>query len=69
MGQAAIDPDAFNAFEAEGWEEKATGYDRFFGAITGQLVEPLLDAASVDAGTRMLDLAPAWIRGGARRGA
>ncbi len=68
VGQAAIDPDAFNAFEAGGWEEKAAGYDRFFGGITGQLVEPLLDAASVGPGTRMLDLAtgPGY---GAARGA
>ena len=57
MGQPAIDPDAFNAFEARGWEDKAAGYDRFFGSITGRLVEPLLDAASVGSGTRMLDLA------------
>jgi SAM-dependent methyltransferase len=72
VGQAAIDPDAFNAFEAGGWEEKAAGYDRFFGRITGQLVEPLLDAASVGAGTRMLDLAtgPGYVAGrGAERGA
>jgi len=52
-----IDPDAFNAFEAGGWEQKAAGYDRFFGGITGRLVEPLLDAARVGTGTRTLDLA------------
>ena len=72
VGQAAIDPDAFNAFEAGGWEEKAAGYDRFFGRITGQLVEPLLDAASVGPGTRMLDLAtgPGYVAArGAERGA
>ena len=72
VGQAAIDPDAFNAFEAGGWEEKAAGYDRFFGCITGQLVEPLLDAASVGPGTRMLDLAtgPGYVAArGAERGA
>jgi SAM-dependent methyltransferase len=57
VGQPAIDPDAFNAFEARGWEDKAAGYDRFFGSITGRLVEPLLDAASVGPGTGMLDLA------------
>jgi len=57
VGPARIDPDAFNAFEAGGWEEKAAGYDGFFGRITSQLVEPLLDAASVAAGTRLLDLA------------
>lgn len=72
VGQAAIDPDAFNAFEAGGWEEKAAGYDRFFGRITGQLVGPLLDAASVGPGTRMLDLAtgPGYVAArGAERGA
>ena len=72
VGHAAIDPDAFNAFEAGGWEEKAAGYDRFFGRITGQLVEPLLDAASVGPGTRMLDLAtgPGYVAArGAERGA
>ena len=72
VGQAAIDPDAFNAFEAGGWEEKAAGYDRFFGRITSQLVEPLLDAASVGTGTRMLDLAtgPGYVAArGAARGA
>ncbi len=71
MGRVAIDPDAFNAFEADGWEEKAAGYD-FFGRVTGQLVEPLLDAASVGAGTRMLDLAtgPGYAAArGAERGA
>ncbi len=72
MAPAAIDPDAFNAFEAEGWEENAEGYDRFFGSITGHLVEPLLDAASVGAGTRMMDLAsgPGYVAGRAvERGA
>ena len=57
MGQPPIDPDAFNAFEAGGWEAKAAGYDRFFGGITSHLVEPLLDAASVGPRTRLLDLA------------
>ena len=33
VGQPAIDPDAFNAFEARGWEDKAAGYDRFFAGI------------------------------------
>ena len=52
-----LDPDAFNAFEAAGWEQRAEGYDRFFGAITSQMVEPLLDATSIGAGTRVLDVA------------
>jgi SAM-dependent methyltransferase len=63
----AIDPDAFNAFEAAAWEQRAGAYDRFFGAITARLVEPLLDAAAVQAGTRVLDVAtgPGYVAGAA----
>jgi hypothetical protein len=42
-----IDAEAFNAFEAAGWDKKAATYDRFFGQLTGRLVDPLLDAAGV----------------------
>lgn len=69
---SAIDPDAFDAFEASGWEERASGYDRFFGSITRQLVEPLLDVGSVGVGTRVLDVAtgPGYVAGqAAERGA
>jgi ubiquinone/menaquinone biosynthesis C-methylase UbiE len=52
-----IDADAFNAFEAAGWEGKAAGYDHFFGAFTSRLVDPLLDAAEVGPGVGMLDVA------------
>ncbi len=51
-----IDPDAFNAFEATGWEERATTYHRVFLPLTRQLIEPLLDAAAVDARSRVLDV-------------
>jgi ubiquinone/menaquinone biosynthesis C-methylase UbiE len=54
---AEIDADAFNAFEAAGWEAKAAGYDHFFGAFTSRLVDPLLDAAEVGRGVRILDVA------------
>jgi SAM-dependent methyltransferase len=67
-----IDSDAFNAFEAAGWETKAAGYDRFFGGITSRLIEPLLDAASVGPGSRVLDVAtgPGYVAAAAaRRGA
>ena len=57
MEHAGIDPDAFNAFEAAGWEERALAYDRFFRSLTSRLAEPLLDAASVTGGTRVLDIA------------
>jgi hypothetical protein len=54
---SVIDADAFNRFEARGWEGKAAGCDSFFAPITGRVIEPLLDAAGVQAGTRALELA------------
>jgi len=68
----AMDADRFNAFEAAGWEEKSAGYARIFGAITARVVPPLLDAARVGTGTRLLDVAtgPGYVAaGGAARGA
>ena len=44
MTHQTVDADAFNVFEAAGWEKQAPGYDDFFGPITTRLVEPLLDA-------------------------
>src|SRR5262245_23907594 len=55
--EPAVDADAFNAFEAAGWEHQAPTYDHFFGRLTSRLVDPLLDAASVGSGSRVLDLA------------
>ena len=72
MKHAGIDPDAFNAFEAAGWEKRAEDYDRFFRPLTSRMVEPLLDAASVTAGSRVLDIAtgPGYVAGeAAARGA
>jgi ubiquinone/menaquinone biosynthesis C-methylase UbiE len=69
---ARIDADAFNAFEAAGWEERAPAYDRFFRSLTSRLAEPLLDAASVMEGARVLDIAtgPGYVAGrAAARGA
>jgi ubiquinone/menaquinone biosynthesis C-methylase UbiE len=57
MTEPTLDADAFNAFEAAGWEKQAAGYDDFFGSITTRLVEPLLDAAEVGPGARVLDVA------------
>lgn len=58
MGHAPpIDADAFNAFEAAGWEGRVDAYDGFFTAITARLFDPLLDAAGVVPGTRLLDVA------------
>jgi SAM-dependent methyltransferase len=51
-----IDPAAFNAFEAAGWEERATTYHRTLLPLTRLIAEPLLDAAAVGPGTRLLDV-------------
>jgi SAM-dependent methyltransferase len=51
-----VDPDAFNAFEAAGWDERATTYHRTLLPLTKQIIEPLLDAAAVGPGTRVLDV-------------
>jgi SAM-dependent methyltransferase len=53
----AINMEAFAAFEAAGWEQKAAGYDEFFGQITTRVIGALLDAARVGQGDRVLDLA------------
>ena len=55
--QTAIDPDAFNRFEAAGWEERADGYHRFAAPITTRVIEQLLDAARIERGMRVLDAA------------
>ena len=57
MSVSVVDADAFNAFEAAGWEQQAGGYHRFFGPLTTRVIEPLLDAAEVGAKARVLDLA------------
>lgn len=57
MTEARIDASAFNQFEAAGWEKQAAGYEDFFGPITTRLVEPLLDAAEICGGERVLDVA------------
>jgi protein-L-isoaspartate O-methyltransferase len=53
---AQIDPDAFNAFEAAGWEARANEYHDFAAGLTTRVREPLLDAAEVDGGKRVLDV-------------
>lgn len=52
-----IDVAAFVGFEAAGWSQVPDGYHRFFGPITGRAADPLLDAARVREGTRVLDVA------------
>jgi SAM-dependent methyltransferase len=69
--ELSVDLDAFDEFEASAWEERVEGYAGFFGAVTGRLVEPLLDLARVGPGTRVLDVAtgPGYVAAeAARRG-
>ena len=51
-----VDPYAFNAFEAAGWEERAAGYHRAFVPLTSRFIEPLLDATEVGPGQHVLDV-------------
>jgi SAM-dependent methyltransferase len=46
----------FTALEAAGWSERAGDYDRLTGRVTATVAEPLLAAAGVGAGTRVLDV-------------
>jgi SAM-dependent methyltransferase len=52
-----IDADAFNAFEAAGWETRAETYNDHWAVLTGRLSDPLLDAVGAGRGLRLLDVA------------
>lgn len=54
-GAGAPDPDAFNRFEAQGWEDRAGSY-QFLRGVTARAVASLLDAAAVGRGSRLLDV-------------
>jgi len=47
----------FKEQELAGWTAKAADYGDYFGAVTRQIVAPLLDAACVHAGSELLDIA------------
>ena len=52
-----VDADAFNAFEADGWETRSQTYDDYWTALTDRLSDPLLDAVGAGPGLRLLDVA------------
>ena len=54
--QSRIDPDAFNRFEADGWDAKAGPYLDFWSPITANVFDRILDAAEVRQGSRLLDV-------------
>jgi len=49
-------PDAFTAFEREGWRRSIAGYENTLASVTRQSVDATLDAAGVAAGMRVLDV-------------
>jgi SAM-dependent methyltransferase len=51
-----FDPDSVREFERAGWNRAAAGYETSFATATRQFIDPLLDAAAIDAGQRVLDL-------------
>jgi len=57
MGKESIDTEAFRAFERAAHGRLADTYDDLFTAVTAGAIAPLLDAAKVGAGTRLLDVA------------
>jgi SAM-dependent methyltransferase len=66
------DSKQFSAFELSGWDTNVRGYDLAFGAVARQTVGPMLDAARVTHGTRVLDVCsgPGMLAAGAlERGA
>jgi len=66
------DPQQFSAFELAGWDSNISGYDSAFGAVARQTVGPMLDAALVSRGMRVLDVCcgPGMLSAGAlERGA
>lgn len=57
MIMPVIDLDAFRDFERTAHDRIARTYHDAFSAVTDRAIEPLLDAARVTTGTRLLDVA------------
>lgn len=67
-----IDPHSFHEFEHSGWQGIPQRYHQAFGELTTQSIEPLLDTAGVQNGTKVIDIAtgPGYVAAAAaRRGA
>jgi ubiquinone/menaquinone biosynthesis C-methylase UbiE len=57
MSDRAAEHADFKTFEHEGWEIVARPYRDAFGTLTAQTIPAMLEAAEVDFGTRLLDVA------------
>jgi SAM-dependent methyltransferase len=72
----SFDPEAVRSFELARWQQAASVYEASFATATQQFIDPLLDAAAIAPGTRLLDIAcgpgigtaRAKLRGAAPRG-
>jgi SAM-dependent methyltransferase len=51
-----VSAEGFKAFEAAGWSDRAGTFETLMARATAAAVEPLLDAAGVASGTRVLDV-------------
>jgi SAM-dependent methyltransferase len=72
MSQPPVDLEAFRDFERTVHDRLAESYHDAFSSVTDRAIEPLLEAANVGAGTRLLDVAtgPGTMAGrAAKRGA
>jgi ubiquinone/menaquinone biosynthesis C-methylase UbiE len=56
-GPSSPNPEKFRTFEREQWEICTPQYDKYFGPLTRQVNQRLLNEAEVSAGDRVLDLA------------
>ncbi len=52
-----FDPEAIRSFEYARWQRAAAVYESTFASATSAFIDPLLDAAHVGHGTRLLDVA------------
>jgi SAM-dependent methyltransferase len=72
MKPADSAPATFREFEHRAWQSVVKLYEDYFGALTAQCIEPLLDAVGMHPGDVLLDIAtgPGYIAAAAaRRGA
>ena len=60
---------AFREFEEAGWGKAATPYHRHWGGLTSQSSQPMLDAAGVASGSKVLDIAtgPGYVASAAQQ--
>lgn len=69
MVDAEHELDRFHELELDGWRRLAGGYARSFEPLVSQAIDPLLDAAGVSVGARVLDLCcgPGYVSAAAKR--